>query len=137
MASWINHRAPVDGGTADEPTVEELLSVDREYRAGAKAGELPLIAPHRFNPEGKAWLPVLHAQRGAQHYTALFSNTLRAHEFGRTHDWVVLYIDGDRGERRYTVLTGRHGVLKGKRVVAGREAECAQHYVQRPHGAAA
>ncbi len=34
------------------PSVAELLDVDREYRAGAKAGRLPMIAPRRFNPKG-------------------------------------------------------------------------------------
>jgi hypothetical protein len=30
-------------------------------------------------------------RRGAWHFTALFSNTARAHELRRTRDWVVLY----------------------------------------------
>ncbi|OGA48314.1 MAG: hypothetical protein A3G24_22370 [Betaproteobacteria bacterium RIFCSPLOWO2_12_FULL_62_13] len=29
----------------------------------AEAGSLPTIAPKRFNPEGKAWLPALHTRR--------------------------------------------------------------------------
>ena len=33
------------------------------------------IAPKRLNPEGRAWLPILHTRRGRRHYTALFSNT--------------------------------------------------------------
>jgi DNA polymerase (family 10) len=119
----------------EEPPVDELLSVDREYHAAVAAGELPLIAPRQFNPEHRAWLPILHTVRGARRYTALFSNTARAHEWGRTHDWVVLYVD-DAGERRqYTVITSRRGVFKGKRIVAGRELECAQFYAHspRPH----
>ena len=113
--------------------VAELLSVDREYRAKAAAGELKLIAPRRFNPSRTAWLPVLHTARGARAYTALFSNTARAHEFGRTHEWVVLYVDDGRGggERQFTVITARRGSLEGKRVVAGREIECAQYYTSR------
>jgi len=117
-------------GRAEPWPVEELLDVDREYRKRADAGDLHLIAPHRFNPEGKAWLPVLHTQRGPHHYTALFSNTARAHEFGRTHDWVVLYADGGGGERQATVITARRGVLRGRRVVAGREADCARYYAR-------
>ena len=46
-------------------------------------GTLTTIAPRRFNPEGKSWLPVMHTRRGAWHFTALFSNTARAHELGR------------------------------------------------------
>jgi hypothetical protein len=115
----------------DELPVDEVLSVDQEYRDRAAAGELKVIAPRRFNPEGKAWLPVLHTERGERRYTALFSNTARAHVFGRTRDWVVLYVDHGRGERQCTVITARRGVLKGKRVIAGREAECARYYAGR------
>lgn len=115
----------------DAPAVAELLRVDREYRAGAAAGELRLIAPRRFNPRREAWLPILHAWQGDRHYTALFSNTARAHELGKTRDWVVIYVDGGQGERQYTVVTASRGPLKGKRVVRGREAECLAHYGRR------
>jgi len=113
---------------ADEPSVEELLDVDREYRSRAAAGKLPRIAPRRFNPEGEAWLPILHTERGDRHYTALFSNTARAHQFDRTHDWVVLYCDHHPEEFQATVVTSYSGALSGKRVVRGREAECEAHY---------
>jgi DNA polymerase (family X) len=112
----------------DEPAVEELLDVDREYRERAAAGELPTIAPRRFNLTGEAWLPILHTHRGARHYTALFSNTAKAHEFGTTRDWVVLYYDGGFDERQATVITSHRGSLAGKRIVRGREPECEQHY---------
>jgi hypothetical protein len=111
--------------TAKVPSVAELLDVDREYRQRAAAGELQLIAPRRFNPTGEAWLPVLHTRRGARRYTALFSNTARAHRAGKTRDWVVLYSDHGAGEHQYTVITAGHGPLRGRRVVAGREDECA------------
>ncbi|MEK6604891.1 MAG: helix-hairpin-helix domain-containing protein, partial [Nitrospirota bacterium] len=62
-------------GPSHEPSVAELLDVDREYRENAAAGSLRTIAPRRFNPDGEAWLPVLHTHRGPRHYTALFSNT--------------------------------------------------------------
>ena len=110
------------------PDVAELLDVDREYRARAAAGELQRIAPRRFNPEHRSWLPVLHTQRGKRHYTALFSNTAHAHQAGRTGDWVVLYADGDGQERQYTVITAERGVLVGRRIVRGREADCARLY---------
>jgi DNA polymerase (family 10) len=112
----------------DEPSVDELLDVDREYREKAAAGELPMIAPRRFNPARRAWLPVLHTHRGDRNYTALFSNTARAHELGRTHDWVVLYYDGGRDERQATVVTSQRGPLSGKRIVRGREKECEEFY---------
>lgn len=108
--------------------VEEMLDVDREYRERAEAGELHRIAPRRFNPAGEGWLPILHTQRGERHYTALFSNTARAHKLGKTGDWVILYYDGRGGERQATVITSQYGALKGKRIVRGREEECARYY---------
>jgi hypothetical protein len=107
-----------------DPPVSELLDVDREYREKAAARRLRRIAPRRFNPRRKAWLPILHAQRGDRHYTALFSNTAQAHRLGKTSDWVVLYYDGTRAERQCTVVTETRGALDGQRVVRGREAEC-------------
>ncbi len=113
------------GGAGDEPGVDTLLAVDREYRRRAEAGELPTIAPRRFNPEGRAWLPILHADRDGWHFTALFSNSARAHELDRTHDWVVIYFyDEAHHEGQRTVVTENRGVLAGERVVRGREAEC-------------
>jgi hypothetical protein len=110
---------------AAAPSVEVLLDVDREYRDKAAAGKLTLIAPRRFNPEGKAWLAVLHTRRGEWHFTALFSNTARAHELNRTRDWVVIYYyDGDHREGQCTVVTQARGPGAGQRVVRGREAEC-------------
>jgi DNA polymerase (family 10) len=105
------------------PPVAELLDVDAEYRREAAAGRLKTIAPRRFNPSGAAWLPVLHTTRGSRHYTALFSNTARAHERGKTGDWVVLYWDGDAGDHQATVITAEFGRLRGRRIVRGREAE--------------
>ncbi len=111
-----------------DPMVEEILDVDREYREKAARGSLKRIAPRRFNPTGVAWLPILHTHRGERHYTALFSNTARAHHLRRTHDWVVLYYDGDHGERQCTVVTEYRGELKGRRTVRGREAHCLEYY---------
>lgn len=115
-----------------EPGVAELLSVDREYRSRAAAGELHRIAPRLENPDRVPWLPILHTHRGPHDYTALFSNTPQAHALGRTGDWVVIYLDGDAPERQYTVVTPRRGPLAGSRVVRGRERECAQLQVRRP-----
>jgi putative hydrolase len=115
-------RVPMIPG--DTPNVSELLDVDREYREKAAAGELRRIAPRRFNPSREAWLPILHTRRGNRRYTALFSNTARAHRTGNARDWVVLYGDNGSGEHRHTVITATFGPLRGQRVVAGRENEC-------------
>jgi hypothetical protein len=110
---------------AAEPGVALLLDVDAEYRTKAAADALPKIAPRRFNPGGEAWLPILHAERDGWHFSVLFSNTARAHELGRTDDWVVIYFHGDDGpEGQRTVVTETRGRLAGRRVVRGREPEC-------------
>lgn len=112
-------------GGAPEPPVAMLLEVDREYRERARAGTLPTIAPRRFNPDQRAWLPVLHTERPGWHISALFSNTARAHELGRVQDWVVLYVEDEaHHEHQYTVVTATRGAGVGMRVVRGREAEC-------------
>ncbi|MFO7634444.1 MAG: helix-hairpin-helix domain-containing protein [Caldilinea sp.] len=113
---------------AEQPPVEELLDLDREYRQQAQANRLPKIAPRRFNPTGQAWLPILHTEHGKSHYTVLFSNTARAHELGATRDWVVIYRDDHDGAGQWTVVTARYGTLQGKRVVRGREHECEGYY---------
>ncbi|HSE06852.1 MAG TPA: helix-hairpin-helix domain-containing protein [Methylomirabilota bacterium] len=116
-------------GPIEEPPVATLLDVDRQYRDEAAAGRLPRIAPRRFNPEGRAWLPVLHAERGPWQFTVLFSNTARAHELGKTQDWVVVYFHTDtRPEGQRTVVTETFGRLAGRRVVRGRESECRAAY---------
>lgn len=111
-----------------EPGVAELLDVDREYLRQAAEGSLPVIAPRRLNPQGDKWLPILHTDRDDRHYTALFSNTARAHRLGKTGDWVVIHSDGAARDRQYTVITSEYGPLKGRRIVRGREEECARHY---------
>lgn len=111
------------------PPVSLLLEADALYRQKALAGELRLIAPQRFNPEGVAWLPVMHVRRGDWHLTLLYSNSARAHELGRVRDWVVIYFHHfDEPEAQATVVTETNGALAGRRVVRGREEDCAAHY---------
>lgn len=125
-------RIAKDGRSEDDhtpPPVVELLDVDGEYLEKARAGGLHLITPRRFNPEQAAWLPILHTERGGHHYTALFSNTARAHALGKTRDWVVLYCDDDGPrEHQWTTITSTFGPLRGRRIVRGREVECAALY---------
>jgi hypothetical protein len=100
------------------PTIEDLLSIDLEYRTKADLNQLPTIAPQRFNPTHARWLPVLHTTRDGHHFTAMFSNTARAHELGRTADWVVIFADTS-DEDRWTVVTENRGPDAGVRVVRG------------------
>jgi hypothetical protein len=112
-----------------EPSVQLLLQVDHRYRKKASGGELPMIAPKRFNPEDEAWLPVMHVSKQGWHFTALFSNTARAHQLNRTRDWVVIYFyDDQQHGSQHTVVTETHGDLIGQRVVRGRENECREYY---------
>ncbi|MGD9299925.1 MAG: helix-hairpin-helix domain-containing protein [Desulfobacterales bacterium] len=110
------------------PPVSTILDVDARYRRLAKAGELKTIAPRRFNPEGTSWLPIMHVEKNGWQFTALFSNTARAHDLNKTQDWVVIYFERDGEEDQYTVVTEPTGPLKGRRVVRGREKDCHEYY---------
>jgi DNA polymerase (family 10) len=112
----------------DDPNVALLLAIDAEYRKRAKADDLHKIAPRRFNPDNKAWLPVLHTQREGWNFTVLFSNTAQAHQLQKTDDWVVIYFERDDKEQQRTVVTETKGPLKGKRVVRGLDEANQQYY---------
>ena len=129
LGAMLARRSRQGPGDHHEPSVAELLKIDEVYRQQAEAGTLPRIAPRRFNPEGEAWLPILHIDRADWSCTALFSNSALAHQLGRTRDWVVIYFAHAGGrEHTRTVVTETRGPLEGKRVIRGREAECRQHY---------
>ncbi|MDD5269040.1 MAG: helix-hairpin-helix domain-containing protein [Methylococcales bacterium] len=135
VQTWLTHvlgfRRPrfEPQQTIAEPPVGLLLKIDEQYRKKAEAGELPTIAPKRFNPSGEAWLPIMHATRQGWHFTALYSNTARAHQLDRVKDWVVIFFYDDRHhEGQYTVVTETRGAAIGRRVVRGREQECSDYY---------
>lgn len=112
-----------------EPPVGLLLKIDEQYRKKAEAGGLPTIAPKRFNPSGEAWLPIMHTTRQGWHFTALYSNTARAHQLDRVKDWVIIsFHDDQHHEGQHTVVTETRGAATGKRVVRGREKECSGYY---------
>jgi putative hydrolase len=125
LAQRLSRIRARQAGAADAPALEELLDVDREYRDAASHGQLPLIAPRRFNPDRAAWLPILHTSRGDRHYTALFSNTATAHRLAKTSDWVVIYRDDHQADGVWTVITAGAGPHRGRRIVRGREQELA------------
>ncbi len=113
---------------SNEPDVSEILDVDREYRQKSEQRRLPRISPKHFNPTNEAWLPVLHTERWTRHYTALYSNTARAHELGTIRDWVIIYRDDHEGDGQWTVITASFGENAGQRIVRGRERECSEYY---------
>jgi len=84
---------------AEEPTVDVLLDVDREYRDKAARGELRKIAPRRFNPSHEAWLPILHTQRSDWHLNRRLGRAVLPH-----------------GSRARGTAHGRHG---NERVAGG------------------
>ena len=118
LAARLGRRASVH----ERPSVSALLSVDAEYRAAAAGDRLPRLAPRRFNPEGRAWLPIFHTTREGWDITALYSNTPRAHELRRTHDWVVIYSERAGEHDQCTAVTER-GSGGLRRTIRGREVE--------------
>jgi putative hydrolase len=125
LASLLARASSSRRQSSRSPAIDTLLHIDQEYRDKAEADALPKIAPRRFNPEERAWLPIMHTDRDGWHFTVLFSNTARAHNLKRTHDWVVVYFyDGEHREGQCTIVTETRGPLAGQRVVRGREAEC-------------
>jgi putative hydrolase len=134
LAGMLGGRRPQPEAddSADEPSIALLMEIDAEYRQRAAEGDLPTIAPKRFNPDGEKWLPILTTTRDEWKLTALFSNTARAHELGMTQDWVVIYFEPTAGgpERQRTVVTAPSGSLAGRRVVRGREGETREYYRQ-------
>ena len=136
LAAHASERRDTD--LSPRPAAPALLAVDADYRARAEAGKLRRIAPRRFNPAGEAWLPILHAEKDGWHFTALFSNTARAHELEKTHDWVVIFYERNGDEGQCTIVTESHGPLAGRRAIRGRESECRRVYDEaptpRPHG---
>jgi DNA polymerase (family 10) len=115
-----------------QPPLSAILAVDARYRERAEAGELPRIAPRRFNEGGHAWLPILRSESDGWNFTALYSNTARAHQLDRIHDWVVIHFERIGSAGQCTVVTELRGPLRGKRVVRGREAESLDYYRARP-----
>ena len=106
---------------ASAPTVDVLLSIDAEYRTKADLNQLQTIAPRRFNPTQAHWLPVLHTEREDRHFTAMFSNTARAHQLGHIDDWVVISADG-ADDMSWTVVTDSNAGQAAHRVVRGETA---------------
>lgn len=101
------------------PPVALILDIDAIYRRLAAAGQLPMIAPRRFNPTGKRWLPVMHQEQGGWWFSVLYSNTALAHDLGKTHDWVVIYYERQGQQGQCTVVTETRGEQRGQRVVRG------------------
>jgi hypothetical protein len=121
-------RRPTGGPQAEPPPVADVLAVDAVYRERAVAGSLRRVAPRRFNPTAAAWLPVFKTRKNGRWFRAMFSNTPLAHRLNTVRDWVVVYFGKDWATGQCTVVTAKDGPLAGRRVVRGREVECARFY---------
>lgn len=137
VQSWLAHvlgyrrPRPEPQQKIAEPPVSLLLKIDEQYRKKAQAGELPTIAPKRFNPSGEAWLPIMHTTQKGWHFTALYSNTARAHQLDRVNDWVIISFHDDlHHEGQHTVVTELRGSATGQRIVRRREKECIEYYLE-------
>ena len=132
MLSRSNRRPAKEdiSGKEKPPPVKLLLELDAKYRRLSDADRLKKIATKRFNPKGEAWLPIMHADQNGWSFTALYSNTARAHDLGKVLDWVVIYYEIDHHKDQCTVVTATSGPLRGKRVVRGRETECLEFYAE-------
>ena len=76
---------------SDYPTNEDIADVlnriaDLLEAQDANPYREKTIAPRRFNPEGNSWLPIMHTEMQGWRFTALYSNTARAHDLGKTGD---------------------------------------------------
>lgn len=129
------NRHPSEEGAEEgvaRPPVELLIKLDARYRELASSNRLRKIAPRRFNPTHKAWLPILKCENHGWHFTLMYSNTARSHRLGKTKDWVVAYYERGGLEGRSTLVTESRGPESGYRVVRGRELSCHRYYRKHP-----
>jgi hypothetical protein len=57
----------------------------------------------------------------------------RAHQLNKSTDRVLIFVTSNlESDWQCAVVTETRGVLRGKRVVRGREAECARVYAREP-----
>lgn len=123
-----NRELGVSGELPPPPPLELLLTLDIEYRHRASVGDLDNVTPRRFNPNDEQWLGVLRERREQWRFTVAYANTRRAHEERKVRDWVSIWFATDGVEESSTVITSQTAVLRGQRVVRGREGECRRLY---------
>jgi hypothetical protein len=111
-----------------EPSVADLLAVDKEYRASSQRNRLTMLPPRRFNRAHEPWLPLFNTLRNGWRFRAEYSNNALAHRLGQTRDWVAIYFTDGHTTGQRTVVSETHGNLSGRRVVRGREEECRELY---------
>jgi hypothetical protein len=114
------HQTAVPEPVGHEPSVDDLLAVDEEFRR---------LGAWQIGREREGFPLAWRAERNGWRYRAQFANTAVAHRLGKARDWVVVgFEDGMQAGQR-TVVTEATGDLSGQRVVRGRERECRAHYL--------
>jgi hypothetical protein len=99
-----------------EPSVEDLLAVDEEYRA---------VLDTQDSRQGEeVGAPVLKTTRGGWNFQVTLSPSPLAYRLGRQRDWVLIRFDAGPSSGERTVVTETRQPLAGQRVVRGREREC-------------
>jgi hypothetical protein len=101
--------------------IVEMVTTGRWSQLERLQGELQ--PEHLFQA-----LPGIGPELAARIHDALHVDTLE-----KTKDWVVIYFHLDsEPESQCTVVTETRGPLVGRRIVRGREGECAVHYAEAP-----
>lgn len=116
-------RRKIEGQPRPEPSVEDILAVEDDFRRLCSAGVLGRAAPRAFQPEGARWENLLVCERGGWKFRAGWADTALAHRLGKARDWVEVHFERDGHSGSRTVVTECKGELKGRRVVRGRENE--------------
>lgn len=132
LVQWQKEQAIYQEELSGEPAIADLLAIDQEFRKTDLTRQLPHRREMRLFHHGENYTRSQKIRRKNWRYHVRYSNSSLAHRLGLYGDWVVIYFQdakGNKGQR--TVVTEYRGSLAGKRVVRGREEECAQYYLPR------
>jgi DNA polymerase (family X) len=113
----VSRRTSASTTPASEPSVEDLLAIDEEYRSSPSR-------TLRLASDNRGEIPVLQSERGGWTFRATWSNAPLAHRLGLTRDWVLIRFSNGESSGERTVVTESRNYLFGQRVVRGREREC-------------
>lgn len=106
-----------------EPPARRLLALDRLYWRKAARGELPRVAPDRFNPLAEAWLPLMHIESRGWWFSVMNANAGRADGLATAGSDVRIYFAGQGACERVRLIESVRSGSSIRRRVRGREAE--------------
>lgn len=105
----------------NEPTVDELLAADQQFRTKIAK------KPHQVDDKTQDFVrrfQTLHCQFGDWTFRIQHSFSPLAQRLGRSQDWVVIQFQKGELSGERTIVTESREFLCGQRVVRGREYEC-------------